>query len=274
MKHILSALLVGAAVLTLAACSSVSTVLPDQKAESVDATPICISATELSEQIAHNYRRVPGKKATDLKYKGKALVITGRVNSLRADPREVDLKTDASYLIRALGVDFSSLRQNQLVTLKCIGDGTIAPITVSSCTIEPANTPCVAEKKTVPESGPNVVHITLSPTISGDTITIAGTTDLKDGAVLMWELDGSEVSLTENGDTTVNGGKYATSVKVRRWPRGRISVWVGFWPFSKTQPQWARTQYGTSGEKLEGPNVKLGSEGVKTVEIEKAIMKP
>jgi hypothetical protein len=283
MNHTLSELLVAAAVLTLAACtsgSSVSTVLPEQKPVSVDAAPICISATELSEQIAHNYRRVPGKKATDLKYKGNALVITGRVNSLRLNPREVDLSTDASYLIRASGVDFSGLRKDQLVTLKCVGDGTIAPITVSSCTIEPANTPCVAEQKNVQTSGPNVVNITLSPTINGDAITIAGTTDLKDGAVFDWNLEHAQqkkdpmANLTEDGHTTVKGGRYSTTVRVKRWPKGKITVWVGFYSFLKTQPEWARTQYGAQGDNLEGPNVKLQSEGMKTIEVERTVTKP
>jgi len=268
--------------MVIAACnsgSSVSTV-PAQKA--VDATPICISATELAEQIAHNYRRVPGKKAseaTNLMYKGKALVITGRVNSLRVNPREVDLKTDTLYLIRASGVEFSGLQKDQLVTLKCVGDGTLAPITVSSCTIEPANTPCVAEQKSVQTSGLNVVNITLSPTISGDAIMIAGTTDLKDGAILDWNLEHAQqkkdpmANLTEDGHTTVKGGKYSTTVTVKRWPKGKITVWVAFFSFLKTQPEWARTQYGAQGENLEGSHVKLQSEGMKTIEIERTITK-
>lgn len=234
---------------------------------------ICITASDLSAQVAHD------KKASDLKFKGKALVITGGVDHFRANPNEVDLKTDASFLIRASGVNFSGLRKGQLVTLKCIGDGTMAPITVSSCTVVPANSPCVAEKKTVPISGPNVVHITLSPTITVDTITIAGTTDLKDGAVLGWDVEHAQqkknlmADLTQHGDTTVKGGRYAATVKVNRWPKGNITVWIGFLSFTKDQPQWAKTQYGTQGEKLEGPNVKLQSEGMKTVEIQRTIVK-
>jgi hypothetical protein len=273
MKDTLSALLVGAAVLTLAACNSGS---------SVSTTPICISATELSAQIAHNWRSVPGKKAseaTDLKYKGNTLVITGYVYDVRLNGQEVDLKGDSIYLVRASGANFSGLQKDQLVTLKCIGDGKISPITVSSCTIEPANSPCVTETKDVPTSGPNVVHITLSPTINGDAITIAGTTDLKDGAVLTWNLEHAQqkkdlmANLTEEGSTPVKGGKYATTVKVNRWPKGKITVWVGFYSFLKTQPEWARTQYGAQGENLEGSHVKLQSEGMKTIEIEKTITK-
>jgi len=96
MKHTLQALLIGAAVLTLAACNSGS------KGSSVSTTPICISATDLSAEIAHNWRRVPGQKAsqaTDLRYKGNTLVITGKVyGGVRANPREVDLKGDSIYL--------------------------------------------------------------------------------------------------------------------------------------------------------------------------------
>ena len=273
MKDTLSALLVGAAVLTLAACNSGS---------SVSTTPICISATELSAQIAHNWRSVPGKKAseaTDLKYKGNTLVITGYVYDVRLNGQEVDLKGDSIYLVRASGANFSGLQKDQLVTLKCIGDGKISPITVSSCTIEPANSPCVTETKDVPTSGPNVVHITLSPTINGDAITIAGTTDLKDGAVLTWNLEHAQqkkdlmANLTEEGNTPVKGGKYTTTVKVNRWPKGKITVWVGFYSFLKTQPEWARTQYGAQGENLEGSHVKLQSEGMKTIEIERTITK-
>ena len=276
MKRTLLGLLFGAAVLTLAACNSGS------RGSSVSTTPICISAADLSAEIAHNWRSVPGKKAseaTDLKYKGNTLVITGHVHDVRLNGQEVDLKGDSIYLVRASGVDFSGLQKDQLVTLKCIGGGTIAPITVSSCTIEPANTPCVAEQKNVQTSGPNVVNITLSPTISGDAITITGTTDLKDGAVLDWNLEHARqkkdpmANLTEDGHTTVKGGKYSTTVRVKRWPKGKITVWVAFFSFLKTQPQWARTQYGTQGEHLEGSYVKLQSEGMKTIEIEHTITK-
>jgi hypothetical protein len=239
-------------------------------------TPICISAEELSQQVAHSYHY--NNKSADLKYKGKTLVITGEVYGLMFDGRQVDLKTDG-FRIRASGVPFSSLQPNQLVTLKCIGDGTMAPITVSSCTIVTADSPCVAEQKIVQTSGPNVVNITLSPTINGDTITIAGTTDLKDGAVLDWNLEHAQqkqnpmANLTEDGHTSVKGGKYFATVKVKRWPKGKITVWVAFCSFLKTQPQWARTQYGAQGENLEGSHVKLQSEGMKTIEIEKTITK-
>ena len=89
-------------------------------------TPVCISAYDLASQYGYD------KAAADVKYKGKTLLISGTVESVRIDPHQVDLKSASLYLIRCSGQDFSSLRKGEDVTVRCKGDGTLAPVTVSS----------------------------------------------------------------------------------------------------------------------------------------------
>ena len=72
----------------------------------------------------------------------------------------------------------------------------------------------------------------------------------------------------------VKDGRYSATVKILGWPRGRISVWVGFQTLVKGQPAWVKTLYGELGDKMEGPDVKLGAGGTKRVEIEKTLVKP
>ena len=235
---------------------------------------ICISASDLATEYGF------GRAAADAKYKGKSLVITGVV--AHQNDRVVDLETERGWwYVRCFGANFTALRDRQQVTLKCTGDGTFYPLTVSSCSLVPPQTPCVAERKpAIPTSGPNVVHVTLSPLLTGDTLTISGTTDVKDGALFGYEVEHDDNKsqrgspFFRDGDMTIRSGRYSATVDLKGWPKGRITVWVAFFTFLKEQPQWVRTQYGEGGKELEGPNVQLGLEGMKTLEIQTAIVRP
>lgn len=237
-------------------------------------TPICVSANDLSAQYGYD------KAAADAKYKGKTLIITGPVNDIRLDPHQVDIKTDATYVIRAIGQDFSSLRKGEEITVRCKGDGTLAPITVSSCVLVPRNTACIAEQK--PAIDPNsrtLVELTLEPRLQGQSVVVSGTTNLKEGAYIGYEVEHETYlgdmknSWFKDGNIVVRNGRYSGTVSIAGWPRGEIKVWVTFMSFLKEQPEWAKTLYGEGGKDVDGPTVKLAGQGIKRAEIEKRLIK-
>jgi hypothetical protein len=235
--------------------------------------PICVSANELAGQYIFN------KTVADAKYKGRTLVVKGLVYGVRSAGREVDLQSEHLYNVRASGTDFSSLRKGQKVTLKCQGDGTFAPLTISSCSIVPPETACTAEQQPPVNPGSSTyVELTLTAELQGQSVKIAGTANLKDGAVLNYEVEHEVFDLKNeaftDGDAIVRGGRYSAAVNVAGWPRGTIKVWVGFQTFIKEQPQWVQGQYGELGQKMEGPTVKLAGKGVKRAELEVTLLKP
>jgi len=237
--------------------------------------PLCLSDNNYASQYAYD------KAAADVKYKGKPLIIKGIVDSVRLNPREMDLKGDGFHYVRCSGQNFSSLRPGQSITLQCKGDGTENPITVSSCSVVPASTPCKEEQKPVVNlNSPNLVTLTITPVIRAQSIVISGTTNLKDGAFISWEIE-HELAMhqalgqmcADNGNTVVKGGRYSALVSIAKCPRGKIKVWAGFLTIGN-QPQWVKNQYGALGEKIEGPGVKLGSMKTKSVEVEKTVVRP
>jgi hypothetical protein len=236
--------------------------------------PICISANELAGQYIYN------QTAAAAKYKSKALVVKGLVHSVGANGRAVDLQTEHLFIVRASGTDFSSLRKGQEVTLRCQGDGTFAPITVSSCSIVSPETACAAEQQLpVNPASSTYVELTLMAELRGQSVTLAGTSNLKDGAVLSYEVEHELFDLKNkafaDGDAIVKAGRYSATVNVAGWPRGTIKVWVGFQTVGvKGQPKWVKDQYGELGQKMEGPVVKVAGQGVKRAELEVTVIKP
>jgi hypothetical protein len=236
--------------------------------------PTCISANDLAAQYGYD------KAGADAKYKGKTLAITGLVEQKRIDPNEVDLKSDGLYLVRARGQNLTVLRAGQSVTLQCTGDGTVSPLTVSSCSIVPADTKCIVETKPVVHPGsPTFVELNLMPQLQAQIVLITGTTNLKDGAVLNYEVQHERYpsnlksNLFADGNLVVNGGKYSGTVNVARWPPGKITVWIGFQTFVPKQPAWVKAQFGDTGQEMQGPTVKLAGKGVKRAELEKTLVK-
>lgn len=234
--------------------------------------PICISAYDLASQYGYD------KAAADLKYKGKSLLITGTVEGVRLDPHQVDLRSESLYLIRCRGQDFSSLRKGEEVTVRCKGAGKLAPVTVSSCQIVPRNTACTAEQKaTIPYGSPTLVELTLEPRLQGQSILVSGTTNLKDGALIGYEVEHERFDVKNNffkdGNIAVKNSQYSGRVSIVGWPPGKIKVWVTFMSFLNEQPQWARTLYGEGGKNMDGPTVKLAGQGIKRAEIQKDLVK-
>lgn len=115
---------------------------------------------------------------------------------------------------------------------------------------------------TAEESTPEKVEVTLTAQASKKRVTFSGTANLKDGAVITYEvghqlhLQQPTNPLDERGSVTVKDGRFLGSTNITKWPRGNITVWIGFMPFAPTQPAWVKEEFGPGGTKLDGPKVK------------------
>ena len=107
------------------------------------------------------------------------------------------------------------------------------------------------------------VTLTLEPEFANRRLTIAGTTDLQDGAVLLyearhenWTTAGEPIWL-RSGQIVVADGAYSERINLRRWPVGAIDVWVAFQSVlpGSDQPDHVLATFGPMGERLLGDNV-------------------
>lgn len=135
------------------------------------------------------------------------------------------------------------------------------------------------------------VDLTMDARIEGASIVAEGTTDLPDGAVIVYEVTHEDFgtkddledpvwSLFADGSVPVDGGRYSLSVPVADWPAGDVTVWVAFQAVLSDdvdpgdgQPAAVMERYGEMGARLTGPNV-TESAGNKRVEIEATVSLP
>jgi hypothetical protein len=135
------------------------------------------------------------------------------------------------------------------------------------------------------------VDLTMDARIEGDSIVAEGTTDLPDGAVIVYEVTHEDFgtkddledpvwSLFADGSAPVDGGRYSLSAPVADWPAGDVTVWVAFQAVlgdevdpASGQPASVMERYGEMGANLTGPNV-TESAGNKRVEIEATVSLP
>ncbi len=105
--------------------------------------------------------------------------------------------------------------------------------------------------------------LTVAPELRNRRLTIAGTTDLPDGAILMYEarhenwVNAGEPVWLRAGQVVVQDGAYSERLNLRRWPPGTIEVWVSFQTvlLEGSQPPTVLETYGAMGERLIGENV-------------------
>ena len=105
--------------------------------------------------------------------------------------------------------------------------------------------------------------LTIEPDLRNGRLTIAGTTDLPDGAILMYEarhenwVNAGEPVWLRAGQVAVQDGAYSERLNLRRWPAGTIDVWVSFQTvlLEGSQPEPILAVYGALGEHLIGENV-------------------
>ncbi len=118
---------------------------------------------------------------------------------------------------------------------------------------------------TTPDPAPVGVPVTLTleSEFSRRRLTISGTTDLADGAVLVYEarhenwVTAGEPVWLRSGQIVVAEGAYAERLNLRRWPAGAIEVWVAFQSVlpEGNQPGHVLERFGAMGERLIGSNV-------------------
>ncbi len=124
--------------------------------------------------------------------------------------------------------------------------------------------PGAADQSAVVEAPPPIaVTLTLSPTLQGSRLRIAGTTDLPDGAVIVYEVrherwaTEGELQWFREGQVVVEEGAFSTRTRLRSWPRGALQVWASFQtvlPDGQQPPEVIAT-FGEMGERLAGDNV-------------------
>jgi hypothetical protein len=98
----------------------------------------------------------------------------------------------------------------------------------------------------------------LAPKLVGNTLTIAGTTDLPDDAVIVYEATmADDPAEMREGRIKVKNGSFKKDVNVKGW-KGQIEVWAAFQPTmggDDPQPAELLERVGQYGEKLSGANV-------------------
>ena len=129
------------------------------------------------------------------------------------------------------------------------------------------------------EQADTTVNLTLEANLDGDVLTVEGTTDLPDAALIAYEVRHERLTtdvelpleqLFAEGNMTVSDGGYTSTVDLKDWPQRSIEVWVAFQTIhgkGAEQPAQIIERFGELGENLEGPNViDLGEVG-KRVEL-------
>ena len=127
---------------------------------------------------------------------------------------------------------------------------------------------------------PPTVELTMEASLDRGRLRIAGTTDLRDGALLGYEVRHEDMNfdpetpidmLFTEGTVTVTDGRYATEVDIRNFEPGEIEVWVAFQMrfinSDAQQPGPIVRQFGQHGELLEGANVTDWANEGKRVEL-------
>jgi hypothetical protein len=112
--------------------------------------------------------------------------------------------------------------------------------------------------------------MSLSGTIEGSTVVIAGTTNIPDGSSVVLQLlqldeydasvaagapiDSSSSEWIELSSAKVSSGTFSAVFRVPGWPAGRIGCYAYFWMYPD-QPREAIRRYGTDGQSMNGPDV-------------------
>lgn len=110
------------------------------------------------------------------------------------------------------------------------------------------------------------------PSLSGDSLTLRGHTDLPDGTTIVFSVDsGSSGDQAPggsfiDGEVTVAAGTFVRTVDVSAFPSGPITIWSAFDP-GPDQPQEALRRFGSDGSGLRGPGVVNDSGAMRLVHI-------
>jgi hypothetical protein len=98
--------------------------------------------------------------------------------------------------------------------------------------------------------------MTIEVTVSGFSATIAGATDLPDGALISADIKNIATDEAAYGQAVVHNGRYSTTtMSVGPWQSGLVVANVRFEPFASGQPAAVVDRFGSHGERLLGPDV-------------------
>lgn len=128
----------------------------------------------------------------------------------------------------------------------------------------------IQEETTEEQPAPPPVNLTMKPTINDNILTVDGTANLPDGALLAYEIrheglptrtDVPIEKMFSEGNVEVIDGIWRISTDLSGWPSGEIEIWVAFQTILKgaEQPKEILEKYGELGENITGPqSVKTG----------------
>jgi hypothetical protein len=107
------------------------------------------------------------------------------------------------------------------------------------------------------------VTLTLDPNIRGRRLNITGTTNLIDGAIIVYEVrherwsKAGEQQWLREGQMLVKDGGFSTRVRLGSWPAGTLNIWCAFQTVlpKGRQPEELLAIFGEMGKKIGGPHV-------------------
>jgi hypothetical protein len=116
--------------------------------------------------------------------------------------------------------------------------------------------------------------LTVEAAASETTISIHGSTNLPDGSVLAiiyGPSNGAEPGQTRVATAFVSGGRYEASVDVSSMPLGEYLISADF-SVSEIQPADVIARFGSEGERLQGPQVRVTTDGTPLLEADTRIV--
>jgi hypothetical protein len=150
----------------------------------------------------------------------------------------------------------------------CSGSGTSAS-TVSPSSVSTAPPSSVADSQTPTTVGAaprSPVTVTMVPKaeLSGNVLTVSGTTSLIDGSVLSWKMGRDEGERPEylSGETVVQDGRFSFEANVESIPGDNLYALLSLSFLPPTnQPEQVLEKYGELGQNLEeGDHVHRGGD--------------
>ena len=107
---------------------------------------------------------------------------------------------------------------------------------------------------------PIETHMTADARVGASTVTVSGTTNLPDGAVIDYDVSNAEYGVpVVGGHTVVSNGEFSFVADVASLPAGKADVWLWFEVSPARQPVPVVLTYGPGGERMAGDQVSSDS---------------
>ena len=132
-------------------------------------------------------------------------------------------------------------------------------------------------------------NMTINPIVQGSRVTVEGTTDIPDGAIIAvqvvqlegWEREAADGVPSDAGTSPwvrseyvlVQNGRYSSSFETEDWPGGRVAAIVYFW-IDARQPRAVIDRFEIDGSALRGPDVVDREDRGPTLELQRLFELP